>query len=137
MNSGVALFLYLAITSIALFSFLAVAAWSGARMTERETYYKNETLKKIAESTGPGAEATIQYLRDQQMYHRRLELQKQRQGMQLGGLITAAVGIALMIFLKALVPHHPIYLAGVVPLLIGIALLIYVQLFAPKESETV
>jgi Flp pilus assembly protein TadB len=135
MNPGVAVFLFLAIASIALFSFLAVAAWSGARMSERETYYKNETLKKIAESTGPGAEATIQYLHDQQAYQRKLELQKQRQGMQLGGLLTTAIGIALMVFLGALVRHHPIYLAGLVPVLIGVALLVYVQLFAPKESE--
>ena len=35
--------------SIALFSFLAVAAWSDARRKEREAYYTSETLKKIAE----------------------------------------------------------------------------------------
>ena len=40
--------------SIALFSFLAVASWSDARRKEREAYYRSETLKKIAESSGEG-----------------------------------------------------------------------------------
>ena len=38
--------------SIALFSFLAVSHWVEARRKERESYYKNETLKKIADQTG-------------------------------------------------------------------------------------
>lgn len=135
MNPANAFWLFNAIASIALFTFLAVAAWSGARASERETYYKNETLKKIAESTGPGAEATIQFLRDQQAYQWKRDMQKKRQGMQLGGLLTTAIGIALMVFLGALVHHQPVYLVGLIPLLIGVALLVYVQLFAPKESE--
>src|ERR1700692_2221195 len=51
--------------SIALFSFLSVAVWSDARRKEREEYYKNETLKKIAESSGEGAKAAIELLREQ------------------------------------------------------------------------
>ena len=132
-TAGIAFFLFLAISSIALFSFLAVAAWSATRMNERETYYKNETLKKIAESTGPGAEATLQYMREQQSIQLKHQAQKQRQGMQLGGLLTTAIGIALMVFLGALVHRHPVYLVGLFPLLGGIALLVYVQLFVPAE----
>ena len=51
--------------SIALFSFLSVAAWSDARRKEREAYYRSETLKKIAESSGEGAKAAIELLREQ------------------------------------------------------------------------
>jgi len=117
--------------SIALFSFLAVASWSDARRKEREAYYKNETLKKIAESSGEGAKSALELLREQEKNaaKRRLE------GMKLGGLITAAVGIGLMVFLHGVEREEPAYLVGLIPLLIGLALLIYPFLLAPKEKE--
>jgi len=117
--------------SIALFSFLSVAAWSNARRREREEYYRNETLKKIAESSGEGAKAAIELLREQNksVTKRRLE------GMKLGGLITAVVGIGVMALLHGLVNDEPVYLAGLIPLLIGLALLTYTFLLAPKEVE--
>jgi hypothetical protein len=117
--------------SIALFSFLAVAAWSDARRREREAYYKNETLKKIAESSGEGAKAAIELLREQNksVTKRRVE------GMKLGGLITAAVGIGVMALLHGLVNDEPVYLAGLIPLLIGLAMLTYTFLLAPKEVD--
>ena len=54
MMGSLPLFLFLSVGSIALFSFVAVAAWSDARRREREAYYKSETLKKIAEAQGLG-----------------------------------------------------------------------------------
>lgn len=116
--------------SIALFSFLSVAAWSDARRKEREEYYRNETLKKIAESSGEGAKAAIELLREQNnvVTKRRLE------GMKLGGLITAVVGIGVMVLLHGLEREEPVYLAGLIPLLIGLALLVYTFFLAPKES---
>ena len=117
--------------SIALFSFLAVASWSEARRKEREAYYRSETLKKIAESSGEGAKSALELLREQEKNaaKRRLE------GMKLGGLITAAVGIGLMVFLHGVEREEPAYLVGLIPLLIGLALLIYPFLLAPKEKE--
>jgi nucleoside recognition membrane protein YjiH len=116
--------------SIALFSFLAVAAWSDARRREREEYYRSETLKKIAESSGEGAKAAIELMREQQksVTRRRLE------GMKLGGLITAVVGIGVMVLLRGLEHEEPVYLAGLIPLLIGLALLAYTFVLAPKEA---
>jgi hypothetical protein len=116
--------------SIALFSFLAVAAWADARRKEREAYYKSETLKKIAESSVDGAKAAVELMRDQQnnIGKRRLE------GMKLGGLVTAVVGVGVIILLRGLVPDEPVYLTGVIPLLIGLALLTYVFLLVPKEQ---
>ena len=117
--------------SIALFSFLSVAAWSDARRREREEYYRNETLKKIAESSGEGAKAAIELLREQNknVIKRRLE------GMKLGGLITAVVGIGVMVLLRGIANDEPVYLAGLIPLLIGLALLLYTFVLAPKENE--
>jgi lipopolysaccharide export LptBFGC system permease protein LptF len=119
--------------SIALFSFLTVASWSEARRKEREAYYTAETLKKIAESSGEGARSAIELLHEKQRgsFRRRIE------GLKLGGLITVAVGIGVMLLLHGVVDREdgPVYLAGVVPLLIGAALLVYVFAFAPKEAE--
>jgi len=117
--------------SIALFSFLAVASWSDARRKERETYYKSETLKKIAESSGEGAKAAIELLREQE----KSAVKHRREGMKLGGLITAVVGIGVMALLHGLVREEPVYLAGLIPLLIGLAMLTYTFLLAPKEVE--
>jgi hypothetical protein len=116
---------------IALFSFLTVASWSDARRRERETYYKSETLKKIAESSGEGAKAAIELMREQEKntVNRRLE------GMKLGGLITAVVGIGVMVLLRGLVHNAPVYLAGLIPLLVGLAVLTYSLLLAPKQVE--
>ena len=93
--------------SIALFSFLAVAAWSDARRKEREAYYRNETLKKIAESSGEGAKSAMELLREQEKnaVKRRLE------GMKLGGLITAAVGIGVMVLLHG-IEHESRYISS-------------------------
>ena len=116
--------------SIALFSFLAVAAWADACRKEREAYYKGETLKKIAESSVEGAKAAVELMREQQnnIGKRRLE------GMKLGGLVTAVVGVGVIILLRGLVPDEPVYLTGIIPLLIGLALLTYVFLLVPKEQ---
>jgi len=128
---GVSVFLVPIVGSIALFSFLGVATWSDARRKEREAYYRNETLKKIAESSGEGAKSALELLREQEKsaVRRRLE------GMKLGGLITAAAGIGVMVLLRGLEHDEPVYLAGLIPLLIGLALLVYAFLLAPKAQE--
>jgi hypothetical protein len=130
-NQMLPLFLFLSVASIALFSFVAVAVWSSERRREREAYYKSETVKKIAESQGVGNNSVIEFLReDAKNAARRL-----REGQKLGGLITVAVGIGLMIFIRAVDPvdKEPAFLVGLIPLLIGVALLGYAYFLAPKE----
>ena len=117
--------------SIALFSWLAVNGWAEARRKEREAYYRNETLKKIAESSGEAAKSTLELMREQEknFVKRRLE------GLKIGGLVTTAVGIGVMVLLRGLVHDDPVYLAGLIPFLIGVALLVYPFLLAPKVQE--
>ena len=129
-----ALAVILSVGAVALFSFLAVAAWSGARSKERKAYYNSETLKKIAEG-GAGGGAALEFLREQAKIGER----QRREGLRLGGLITGVIGIAVMILLRAM-EHDPTagvlsgtYLAGLIPLLIGIVLLLYSYVLAPKE----
>ncbi|MBZ5664688.1 MAG: hypothetical protein LAO30_08815 [Acidobacteriia bacterium] len=116
--------------SIALFSFLAVATWADARRKEREAYYMGETLKKIAESSGESAKSALELLREQQ----KNRVKNRLEGMKLGGLVTAAVGIGVMVLLHGIANEDgPVYLAGLIPLLIGLALLVYAFVLAPKE----
>jgi hypothetical protein len=117
--------------SIALFSFLAVHTWCDARRKEREAYYRSETLKKIAESSGEGAKSALELLREQEKYAAKRVVE----GLKLGGLITVAVGIGVMALLYGLDHGQPVYLAGFVPFLVGLALLAYAFVFAPKEAE--
>jgi hypothetical protein len=122
-------FLIPIVGSIALFSFLAVASWSDARRREREAYYTAEALKKIADSSAEGGKSAVEYLREQNS----IAVRKRVEGMKLGGLITAAVGVGLMIFLKGINHDEPVYLVGTIPLLIGLALVIYGFALAPRE----
>jgi hypothetical protein len=112
------LFFFLGVGALALFSFLAVASWSGSRQKEREAYYKNDMLKKLADTPGPGATTALELLREEA----RLEAVKTRQGLRIGGVVMVAIGLGLMVFLKALIHDAPIYLCGLLVLLIGVAL---------------
>jgi hypothetical protein len=121
--------------SIALFSFLGVASWSDARRKERESYYTTEALKKIADSSGDGAKSAVEYLREQERNARRRRVE----GLKLGGLITAAVGLGVMVFLHSVVhdaDDRGVYLVGLIPLLIGIVLAVYAFALAPKEQAS-
>jgi hypothetical protein len=117
--------------SIALFTFLSVATFVESRRRERESYYRSETLKKIAESSGDGAKGAIELMREQQISSAKRRIE----GLKLGGLITAVVGIGVMVLLRGLVTDEPVYLSGVIPLLIGLALLTYAFLLAPKDAN--
>jgi hypothetical protein len=112
------LFLFLAVGAVALFSMISIATWSEARRKERESYYKNDMLKKLADTPGPGATSALELMREEA----RLGALQKRQGLRIGGLVVAAIGIGVMILLKALVKDAPVYLSGLLVLLIGVAL---------------
>ena len=108
--------------------------WSGNTgveyRKEREAYYRAEALKKMADSTGAGADMMIQYLREEE----RKTDQRRRGGLRLAGLIVTAVGIGVTIFLHELILDMPIFLAGLIPTLIGVALLAYSYILADSDA---
>ena len=120
--------LFLSAGAVSLFSFLAVAVWSDNRRREREAYYKNEALK-VRPELQVDETVTVAVLREQE----RIALRRTREGIKLGGLITTAVGVGVMVFLRALLNDLPIYLAGLIVVLIGVALLVYGYVLAPKD----
>lgn len=131
MSEHLPIFLFLSVGSVALFSFVAVAVWSGERRREREAYYRSETIKKVADAQGAGGSSAIEFLREEE----KIAARRRREGQKLGGLITVAVGIGLMVFINAVdrSDPSPAYLVGLIPLLIGGALLAYTYVLAPKQ----
>jgi hypothetical protein len=127
---SVSLFGFLSVSAVATFSFIAVVVWSQERRREREAYYRSETLKKIAEA-GAGGTSAVEFLREEQS----IAARRRKEGLKLAGLITSAVGLALMVFIGAVERRssEPSYLVGIIPLFIGAALLAYVYVMAAKE----
>jgi hypothetical protein len=123
------IFLFLSVSAVALFSFVAVASWADARRREREAYYKSEITRKIIETQGAGSSSAMELIREEE----KIEAKRRREGIKLGGLVAIAVGIGILIFLKVLVKDEPVYLSGLIPLFVGAALLIYVYALGPKE----
>jgi hypothetical protein len=123
-------FVFLAVGAVAMFSMISIASWSGARRKEREAYYKNDMLKKLAEAQGPGANSALELLREED----RIVTTRTKWGLQIGGLVTAAVGLGLMIFLAALLGANGVWLCGLIPLLVGIALYVSARFVRPAAE---
>jgi hypothetical protein len=131
-----ALFLFLAVLMVSVFSFISIAVWTEARRKEREAYYKAESLRRIAEIPGDGAKYVIEVMREEERIYRDRERGRElrkAEGMKIGGVVTIAVGLALMIFLYGANDHNAAYLVGLIPGLIGVALLISAIFIVPKS----
>jgi hypothetical protein len=127
------LFLFLAVGAMALFTFLAVSVFSESRTKERLAYHRHETLKKLAESTEQGAAKVLELMHEED----RLKRRRQLEGLKLGGLIVAGVGLALTLFLYFLDAGQPdgVFIVGFIPLFVGLAMLLYATLLAPSTAD--
>jgi hypothetical protein len=128
------MWLFLSIGAIALFGiFLPITTWIDSRRKEREAFYKAETFRRVAEAPQTGGASALELLREQE----RMKAIKAREGIKIAGLVNFGVGIALVIFLKQLIPGNPpVYLCGLIPGFIGIAFLLYVYvLAAPVDRQ--
>lgn len=127
------LFLFLGCAAVALFTFLAVAAYSDGRTKERVAYYKQETLKKMAEQPPEQARVVLEVIRQEE----RLKHRKGLEGIKLTGLIMTMIGIGLFVFLYMLVPGRGVAFVGLLPFGIGLAFLLYGTLMASRPEELV
>jgi hypothetical protein len=119
--------LFVPLLLIAVFSFVVVLVWADTRRREREALYRSETIKKVSETQGAGS--VVEFLREEE----KIAARRNREGQRLGGLVTVAVGVALMVMLAGLERREHAYLVGLIPLLAGAAILVYSYLLAPKE----
>ena len=118
------------IGAIALFTFLAVASWADARRKEREAFYRHETFKKMMEQAGGTSQQILDFLRAEELAVQR----RRREGLKLGGLITTAVGLGVIVFLKMIEPDKQVFFVGFIPLFIGVVLLVYGFFMAPNPD---
>ena len=128
MNSNL-VYVWLSIGSISFFSFLIAAIAVNANRRQKENFYENETIKKIAKSPD-SATWLLEYMREK---NQRATKKYLRGGLRLSGLIQVAVSIGLLIFLHSNPHTAPWYLVGLIPLLAGVAKLVYTYWLAPKE----
>ncbi|HEY1904052.1 MAG TPA: hypothetical protein VGG56_16600 [Terracidiphilus sp.] len=124
------LWAFLSVGAVALFAvFIPLVTFISSRKEEREAFYKAETIRRVAEAPPGSSMAAIEFMREQN----RISRIKAREGLKIGGLINIGVGIALVIFLRALIGMN-IALCGLIPALIGVAMLVYVfALAGPLE----
>ncbi len=118
------LWLFLSIGAVCLFVvFIPLVTWIENRRKEREAFYQAETIRRLAEASGEGAKAAMELMREQN----RLTRIKMLEGMKIGGIINLGVGVALVIFLRALLGagQGSPFLCGLIPGFIGIGMLAY------------
>ncbi|MEW5983614.1 MAG: hypothetical protein AB1806_14765 [Acidobacteriota bacterium] len=129
---GVAGMLMGAVVILTVFSFITIVNWTESRRKERESFYRTELLKQLTQQPGPAADRVAEMLREED---RRAEARR-REGLKLGGLITTAVGVGIMVFLRLQVGDEEVYLAGLIPLLVGVTMLVYAYVLAPKPDQS-
>ncbi len=123
------LWMFLSIGAVALFVvFIPLVSWIDARRKEREAFYKADTMRRLVDSSGEGAKVALEMMREEDLQRQ----VKTREGLKIAGLINLAVGVALLIFLRALIGNEPVYLCGLIPGFIGIAMLTYALFLAPR-----
>lgn len=106
-------------------AFVTIMAWMGNRQKEREAFYRAETLRRVTESSGEGAKAAIDLLREDE----RIRRIKAREGIKISGLINIGAGVGMVFGLSQLIGHK-VALAGLVPAFVGVAMLVYVYILA-------
>ncbi len=116
---------------VAVFTFVSVAAWAENRRKEREAFHKHETYRRILEQSGQGAETVLSLMRDEEIREARARIE----GLKLGGMITAVVGVAVGIFLEGIEPGKRYWAVGLIPLLIGVVLAGYAFFLAPSPGR--
>jgi hypothetical protein len=128
--SSLGLWMFLSVGAVALFVvFIPLVSWIDNRRKEREAFYKAETMRRLVESSGEGTKAALELLREQS----RQDQLRKCAGLKIGGVVNIAVGLSLVIFLRALIGWN-LALCGLIPGFVGVALLLSSRFMAtPAE----
>jgi len=112
---------FTAVLLMIVFAFVSVVIWTDGRRKERLALYRSELLKKLAETPGPGSDAVLASLREEELR----KLSRKREWLTLGGVLCAALGLAVLVAYYV-APNNladGVWTVGFVPLLLGLALL--------------
>lgn len=121
-----------AVIYLGLFCWLAVVGWARHRRLEREAFYRHETEKKLLEMGEAGARQILRLRNEEE----RLRWLRRREGLKLGGMITTALGLGILIGFQFVDTGDSSFAgAGGFPLIIGAALLLYAYVFYPKFTS--
>lgn len=127
------LFLFLSVVMICVFTFISIAVWTEARRKEREAYYKAETVRRLTEMPGDGAQAVIAMMREEERIDRQkvaVNEAKKLEGLKIGGVVNLFIGVALYLFMHSI--GGPA-MVGAFPFAVGVALTIYAYVLAARE----
>ena len=124
MPESFGLWMFLSIGAVALFAvFIPLVSYIDNRRKEREAFYKADTMRRLVEASGEGAQAALNLLREEEW----VKAVKAREGLKIGGLINMGVGIGLAAMLYSMAGHsNAPWMVGLIPFLVGVALLVYV-----------
>jgi hypothetical protein len=136
MEAGITPVIALAFTGVVLmivFAFVSVVVWTEARRKEREALYRSELLKKLAETPGPGADAVLLSLRDEEARKHA----RRREYISMGGILCAALGLAALLghFATPDTRNDGVWALCFVPLLLGAALLLHARVVMARPSD--
>jgi ABC-type multidrug transport system fused ATPase/permease subunit len=119
---------------IGVFGFLAIAAWAGARASERKAQARYALLSKAAEQPTESAKLVIEFLReDEARRDREKRIRSSRDGMQ-GGAVMMAVGAGLHALLHYILPNNQsaVSLVGLMLVLVGMVVFGFAYFSKPK-----
>jgi len=116
---------------IAGIAMVVLIVWIEQQRKGKQAFHHSELLRKIAESQGGAADKVLEMIRQEQ-FEAKI---RRREGLKLGGLITAAAGLGVIAVLAILTPDKPVWIVGVIPFLIGAALVVYVVFMAPEPKR--
>lgn len=115
---GAALFGFLGVASVALFTFISVAHWVTSRAQERESHQRYGLLRLLLEHPGEESERVLQAWREQEIAR---EIKARRERI-MGGAIACATGVGLMVMFGALAEGARVWTIGLIPMLIGLVI---------------
>ena len=127
-NPMAALWLMIAVTSTALLAFVSVMVWLENRRKKCEAHYRDEMARRITEAANPAP--LLEYVCQME----RADAARARVKARVAGMVTLAVGMALMIFLYQVASATPAYLVGLISLLVGVALLVVSELIMRRSA---
>ena len=127
-SSEIVAYVVVAAFWVALFCWATVVGWAIQRRKEREAYYRYETERRLVDKGGFSAEQLLRLRNEEE----RVRWLRRREGLKLGGLITAAAGVGIVVALRFIDTGDLLISAmGWIPLGIGVVLLLYTYVLYP------